>query len=584
MRLLLPIVILVALVVGSMMLSTPTHQAELTTGYVSIETLDPQVARASEDIRVTYALFEGLMTFDNDFNVVPGVAASYDVSDDRRTYTFHLRRDAKWSDGHPVTADDFYRAWMLGMLPDTAPPYIDFLHYIDGGKAFTEHAGELLAEVSDLPPTQRLPAARQRIETLHRDFAEMVGVRAPDDHTLIVELAQPTLYFNEIAATWPLFPLPMHVIDELSSVDPGTLMYRRDSQWVKPGHDPTTMVSNGPYRLTGWRFKNHIRFEANPHYWNRQIVGPRTVELKNFTAHQAMYNAYHSGTLDIYLGATPLPFAPELIEALRDGRRDDVHPFNAFGTYYYEFNCRPTWRGEPNRFADARVRRAFTLAIDKAVITRQVTRLHQQPAGGFVPPNSIKGYTSPDGLGYDVEAARKLLRDAGYGPSKPFGAVTFSYNTGGGHENVAQAVARMWEMAFDAFNVSVKLDPMEWKVFLSKRQSGDFEIARAGWFGDYMDPTTFLDMFVTGNGHNDGGFSNETYDHLLEKAATTLDPDARFELLARAERLLVQEQLPIIPLYYYRIIDLYDEDHVAGVSKHPRNLPLFYRMRVHPNQ
>lgn len=576
MRIVLPFVLLAAVLAVSMMWQRPQPRADLTIAYVSIETLDPQITRASDDVRMAYSMFEGLMTFNADFEVTPGVAESVKVSDDGLTYTFKLRADAKWSDGEPVKASDFRRSWMLGMLPDTAPPYIDFLHYIKGGKAFTDWASERLAEVSKIEdPDEMFADAQKRAAELPDKYKELVGVTTPDERTVIVELERFTPYFAEISATWPLFPLPMHVIDTLTSVDDGTGMVRRDQQWIKPDNTPRTMISNGPYQLTEWKFKQRIRLTANEHYWNAQAVQAKTVELINCTDVKSMYNLYHSGAIDVLLGATPLPYAPELLDAQKAGERNDVHKYNAYGTYYYEFNCR-----EGSRFADARVRRAFTMAVDKAQITEKVTRLRQEPTGAFIPRGGIAGYESPKGLPFDPERARAELKAAGYGPDKPFGEFEFSYNTGSGHDTVAQAVARMWEREFADYGVKVKLDGQEWKVFLEKRSSGNFDMARGGWFGDYMDPTTFLDLFKTGNGHNDGGFSDPKYDGLLEEAEKELDPKKRFAILERAEAYAMDEALPVLPLYYYNLIDLYDPDRVSDVGNHPRNLQLLYQIKV----
>ncbi|QNN24186.1 peptide ABC transporter substrate-binding protein [Planctomycetales bacterium ZRK34] len=584
MRLLLPVLILVGLMIGSLMLNRPEPRAELTTGYISVETLDPQIARASEDIRIAYALFEGLYSFDNEFNTVPGVASSYDLSDDHRTWTFHLRASARWSDGEPVTASDFTRSWMIGLLPDTSPPYIEFLQYIRGGADFTKWATERLKQVNAIVDlAERRAAAQQRVDDMPAQFHNIVGVRTPDDHTIVVELERPVPYFLEIAASWPLFPLPMHVIDKLMQVDPGTGMLRRDPQWIKPDNDPPTMISNGPFELAAWKFKRAIRMQANPHYWNADAVGPESVELRNYSDMYAMYNAYHSGGIDIALGVTPVPFAPEIVEAQRAGKRDDVHQFNAYGTYYYACNTRPTLSdGRPNPLANVHARRALAMAIDRQLIVDSVTRLHQQATTGFTPTGAIRGYDTPTGLEYNLEAARAEMRAAGYGPGKPFGPLLMIYNTGGGHDLVAQAMARMWEQAFAEFGLEPQTEAQEWKVFIKRRSAGNFMVARGGWFGDYTDPTTFLDLFKTGNGNNDSGFSDPKYDAMLAEAAETLDPVQRFDLLEKAEAYIVRDRLPIVPLYYYSIIDLYDAEHVSNVSTHPRNLQMFARMKVHP--
>ena len=578
MRLILPILLLIALLIVATAWRPGRPKADLRVGYTSLETLDPQIARASEDVRVAYALFEGLCTFDpENFTIEGGVAESWDISEDGLTYTFHLRPDARWSDGSPVTAHDFRFAWKLGLMPDTAPPYIAFLYLIRGGRDYFQWCQESLEKVqpeAGEPTPEDLRLARRRIERADEKFDELVGVEVVDERTLRVEMERRVPYFLEIAATWPLFPLHRETLRANMRVDPNTLRLRRNPQWTKPG----TIVSNGPYRLTAWEFKRRLRLTANPHYWNAALVGPETVEMTNFQDANTMFIAYEAEQLNLMLGAGPLEFSPDLVRAQREGRRDDVHGFTAYGTYYYVFNTRDTLSdGRPNPFADPRVRRAFAMTINKPPLVKRVTRLHQEVSDVFIPRGAIAGYESPDGLGYDPERARELLAEAGYPGGEGLPPVLLIYNTGGGHVKVAQAVARMWA---NELNADVNLEGQEWKVFLRRRNEGGFHIARSGWFGDYMDPTTFLDLFKTGNGNNDAGFSDPYYDGLLEQAAAEPDAAKRMDILRKAEAYIMNEALPAVPLYYYKMIHLYDEQQVRGVSLHPRNLQFFHRMRV----
>jgi oligopeptide transport system substrate-binding protein len=480
-RLILPILIVAGLLVASVAWDRPTPRADLVTGYTSIETLDPQMTRAAADVRMGYALFEGLCTFDpDDFSIIPGVAKDWEVSEDQRIYTFHLRPDARWSDGEPVTAEDFRFAWRVGLMPDTAPPYVDFLFYIDGGREFFDWCSEELERVQQIEGrAARMEAARERVRESKRKFEELVGVEVVDRHTLRVELAEPKPYFREIAATWPLFPLPRHVVRERMEIQDSTLMLKRDPQWTHPG----SLVGNGPYRLDEWRFKRNIRLEANEHYHAAESVGPASVNLMHFQDATAMFHGYESGTIDLLLGAGPIPFAPELVEAARRGERSDLHGFDAFGTYYYVFNTRDQeLAGAPNPFADARVRRAFALATEKPPLVERVTRLHQTVTDVFIPAGGIEGYESPEGLGHDPERARKLLAEAGYPNGEGMPPIVMIYNTGGGHGNVAQALMEMWQ---EKLGVSIRLERQEWKTFLTRRSKGeDYHLARSGWFGD----------------------------------------------------------------------------------------------------
>lgn len=579
MRLIIPIVLIGAFLVAAVAWDRPSPRAELTSAYQSIETLDPQMMQAVDDIRLVYGMFEGLCTFDHlTFSVEPGVAKSWDLADDGVTYTFKLRDDAKWSDGTPVTAEDFRYAWRVGMMPDTSPPYIEFLFLIKGGHEFNAWCMEELKRIATITdPAKRMAAAQRRIEESVRRFDEMVGVKVVDDHTIIVTARQPTPYFLEIMACWPLFPLPRHVLEPTSAIDPSTLMLRRDQQWTKPGRG--TMLTNGPYILKEWRFKRELLFVENPHYWNKQIVGPKSVRMVNFQTVDAMFKAYESGVIDIIFGAQALTYCPELIEQQKQGLRKDVHPETVYGTYYFVYNCRPTLPdGRANPFADPRVRLAFTMATNKQDLVEKVTRLHQPTADVFIPPGAIEGYESPRGVGYDPQRARELLAEAGYPGGVGLPTIEISYNTSGGHDLVSQALGKMWQ---DELGVSVSYDSQEWKVFLDRRSRGQFMIARSGWGGDYLDPTTFLDLFRTGNGHNDGGYEDPQYDALLDKAAAAArNPQERMSLLGQAEARVMDETMPMLPLYHYTYVNLHDPEELTDVSEHPRQIQMFHRMRL----
>jgi len=578
MRILITIAAVGALLVGSLFLDQPAERAELVAGYISIETLDAQLARASEDIRVAYALFEGLCTVDPyTFTVEPGVAQSWEISPDGRVYTFHLRDDAKWSNGELIRAGDFAFAWRLGLMPDTAPPYIEFLQYIRGGKAFTDWCIEELARVRKIAdPRLRLEAARARIDESHRKFAELVGVKVVDDRTLEVHIEQPMPYFLEIITSWPLVPLHPLTIQSVTSLNPDSLMLRRDPLWTRPA----TLVNNGPYRLADARFKRFIRLEANPHYWAADRVGPRTVELISFNDPTAWFNGYSTGVADIMFDAQALTaLAPELVAQSVAGQRDDLIEIDGFATYYYCFNTRPTLPGGArNPFTDPRVRRAFAMCIDKVALVNDVTRLRQKVANTFIPPGTIPGYESPAGITYDPERARRELAAAGYPRGQGLPLIELSFNSNAGHELPAQAIARMWEREL---GVSVTTEPQEWKVYLGRRIAGDFIVCRSAWTGDYQDPTTFLDLFRTNNGNNDAGYSNARYDAILDAAAAERDRSKRMALLSDAERLLLEDEAALCPLYHYKFLNLH-KPWVEGVNDHPRDFQFFHRMSVRP--
>lgn len=578
MRLFITIAAVCALLIGSLFLDRPHPRAELVAGYISIETLDAQLARASEDIRVAYALFEGLCTIDPyTFTVEPGVAESWDISPDGTTYTFHLRNNVKWSNGDAITAGDFAFAWRLGLMPDTAPPYIEFLQYIRGGKAFTSWCIEKLARVQQMTdPLAQLAAAKRRVDESQRKFADLVGVRVIDDRTLEVQIERPMPYFLEIITTWPLVPLHRPTIEAVTTLNPDSLMLRRDPLWTRPD----VIVNNGPYRLVESRFKRFIRLEANPHYWAAARVGPRTVELISFNDPTAWFNGYSTGVADVMFDAQYLTaLAPELIADAHAGKRDDLIEIDGFATYYYCFNTRPNLPGgAPNPFTDSRIRRAFAICIDKRALVNEVTRLRQRTAGTFVPPGTIPGYDSPGGVIHDPDRARRELAAAGYPGGRGLPLIELSFNSNAGHELTAQAIARMWEREL---GVQVTTEPQEWKVYLSRRIAGDFMVCRSAWTGDYQDPTTFLDLFRTDNGNNDAGYANPRYDAMLDTAAAEQDPAKRMSLLSEAEKFLLEEEAALCPLYHYKFLNLH-KPWVEGVNDHPRDFQFFHLMRILP--
>lgn len=559
------------------------ESADLNLHYISLETLDPQMMQAAFDVRVGYAVFEGLCTFNPyTFTIEPGVAERWTQTADGLTYEFYLRPDAIWSDGSPLTAHDFVTAWRQGMMPDISPPYTEFFMHIAGARDFQQWCRQSLAHVTDARAEDRPRLARERATRSLAKFDELVAVEAMDDRTLWVQLDTPCSYFLDLVASWPFFPLPAHVTDKFTKLDKTTYMLRRDPQWVKPG----SIVSNGPYRVARWRFKRDVLLEANEHYHAADRVKSRTVRLNWFADDNTAYNAYASGMLDVQIGATPVPYMAEIINAARNGERHDVHEATSFGTYYFAYNNRPTTPdGKVNPFADVRVRKAFSIVVDKRKLVENVTRLRQRTSGVFIPPGSIPGYESPLGQRCIsdtddpaerramLDEARQLLADAGYPGGRGFPPVTVGYNSGGGHELVTQSLAAMWN---DALGVTCVLQTQEWKVYLAKRNEGAYMIARSGWFGDYGDPTTFLDLFRTGHGNNDFGFADEWYDDLLDAAARESDPAQRMAMLKRAEQYAIGERYAMLPLYQYKLVHLFDPQRVSGVTLHPRNLQFFH--------
>lgn len=473
------------------------------------ETLDPALITGQPEGRVVNALFEGLTTFNAAGRPGPGMAESWTVSEDRKIYTFTLRSDARWSDGSPLTARDFVASWRRTLLPETAASYNYQLFPIRNAQAFAE--GKL------------------------NDFSE-VGVKALNDRTLEVTLENPTPYFLDLCATPPLAPVPVATIEKYGD------------DWTRPGR----MVNNGAYLLDSWRINDLIRLRKNPAYWNASRVALDTIDVLPIAKDTVAFNFYASGLADLCMdkGLTP----PALLDELR--KRPDFHPAPFLGTYFLRFNC------EKGPFADPRVRRAFGMAVDKRRIVEKITRAGELPAAGFVPPG-LEGYKGSDGLPYDPAQARALLAEAGFPDGDGFPLVSYLYDDRGLNEFIAVELQDMWKTEL---GVTVNLAKQEWKVYLNSLSSLDYDIARSSWVGDYPDPNTFLDMFLTGGGNNRTGWSDARYDTQIAEAAKEPDPVRRAALLRAAENRLVTEEAPIFPLYYYVGIQLYDPDKIGGIE------------------
>ncbi len=473
------------------------------------ETLDPAIITGQPEGRIALALFEGLTARDPAARIVPGVAKRWEISPDGRTYRFHLRADARWSNGDPVTAPDFVRSWERTLDPATASEYAYQLFYIHNAEAF--NAGTL------------------------RDFAR-VGVHAPEVRTLEVQLDHPTPFFLDLCA----FPtlLPVH--------GPSVAKYGDD--WIKPGR----LVSNGAYQLEDWRVNHRVRLRANPYYWDRARVGLRVVDILPTSQANTAFNLYYTGAADLILDKGLVPAV--LLRELR--QRPDFHASPFLGSYFYRFNV------TRKPFHDPRVRKAFALAVDKQRLVDKVTRGGERIADSLVPPG-IPGYTSPRGLGFDPAAARRLLAEAGYPGGKGFPRVSLLYNTSEQNEALATEIQ---DMLASNLGVHVQLLQQEWKVYLNSMSSLDYDFCRASWVGDYNDPNTFLDMFVTGGGNNRTGWSNAAYDALIRAAARELDPKKRMAIFQKAETILCRDELPILPIYDYVGIKLYDPARITGLE------------------
>ena len=473
------------------------------------ETLDPALITGQPEGRIAGALFEGLTTFDAAARPVPGVAQSWEISPDRRVYTFHLRGDARWSNGDPVTAADFLRSWRRVLAPETGSEYASQLHVLRNGRAFNQ--GQL------------------------GDFSQ-VGVRVIDPATLEVTLENPTPYFLDLCAFTTLMPVHAATVE------------RFPDDWTKPG----TLVGNGAYTLSAWRINDRIRLAKNPHYWNRDHVAMRTIDVLPISKANTAFNFYASGQADLMMDKGLVP--NQLLDALK--KRPDFHADPFLGVYFLRFNCtRPP-------FNDPRVRRAFALVINKELLVEKITRAGEKPAHSLTPPGT-GGYEPPPGPARNPGEARDLLAQAGFPGGKGFPRVSYLYSEGELNEGLAVEMQAMFRREL---GVNVDLQRQEWKVYLRSMASLDYDLCRATWVGDYNDPNTFLGCFVTGDGNNRTGWSNARYDELIAAAAREADPQRRFALFREAERLLVTEAAPICPLYYYVGIQFYDGARLGGIQ------------------
>jgi oligopeptide transport system substrate-binding protein len=603
-RLLAPLLVLILFAASALIADRPLPRADLVIlNRGEVSTLDATQMSWLQDFRVAVMLFDGLTRYDLGspaLTPVPALATSWQVSPDAATYTFHLR-DAVWSNGDPISSHDFVYSWRRSLLPENAADYARLFQLIKGGREFYAWRTRVLAEFAASTPPDRDAAARALWDRTLNEFDRLVGLRAPDDRTLVVELERPTPYFLDVVSFVAFAPQHPASIRAHERLDPRTGAMITSPGWTQPG----SLVTSGAFTLEAWRFKRDMRLARNPRYWDEESISIRSIAIPVIADANAQVLAFRSGAVDWTSDITPgyrgelvrrkaefdAEHAPEIArlraagltpsqidEALPADSRNLVHAFPSFGTYFYNFNCRPSLAsGLPNPFADARVRRAFAMCVDKAALTGSVRRIGEPAAAAFIPPGSIGHYPSPVGLPFDPPAARALLDQSGYSGGRGLPTIELLYNSEGEHDQIAQAIAKTWEREL---GVEVRMVRKEVRTFREDVKSGRFMISRASWFGDYGDPTTFLDVCRTGDGNNDRGYTSAEYDRLLDDAAREFDPERRFSLLSRAESLLVERDLPLLPLFHYSQLYLYDPHRVRGVSAHPRQVQYLHRLRL----
>jgi oligopeptide transport system substrate-binding protein len=465
-----------------------------------VGTLDPHLATGQPEHMIFSALFEGLVTtaVDNPDANAPGAASSWETQD-FVNWTFHLRPEAKWSDGKPVTAHDFAWSYQRMLTPDLLAQYASMLYPLKNAQEFYE--GKIT------------------------DFSQ-VGVQAVDDHTLKLTLTGPMPYLLGMMKHYSWFPVPRHVIERFGK------MTDRATRWTRAGN----LVGNGPFRLKEWRFTHSVTTDRNPFYWDAATVKLNEIVFLPIKSDATEERAFRDGQIHGTL-TMPLPKIPEY----RD-QPDVFHEDPLLSVYFYRIN---TTKPPLN---DKRVRRALALAIDRESLIKNVLRAGQKPSVGFTPhPERLEYHNAPRVLKFDVTEARRLLAEAGHPDGRDFPKFDILINTSESHRTIAEAIQEMWKKHL---NIPVGIHNQDWQVYLESQRRLDYSVSRAGWVGDYPDPFTFLSIWRTGDGNNETGWGSPRYDELLNQSSLEGDPAKRFALLGEAEAILVDE-LPIIPVYWY---------------------------------
>lgn len=464
-----------------------------------VEDLDPHMVTGVTEHRTLCALFEGLVVLNAEtLEPEPGAAESWRLSEDRRVYTFHLRNNARWSNGDGVTASDFHYAWNRILMPEFAADYAYFLYPIRNAEAY--NTGKIT------------------------DFGE-VGVRVADPYTLEVTLTNPTPYFLGMLAHQAYMPLHKGTIERFGA------MGERGTRWTRAGNH----VGNGPYKLTEWNPNAILRVRRNPYYWNAGIVPLDGVDFYPIDNLWTEERAFRNGQLDL-TGDVPL----HMIARYKEEHPDQIVLYPYLGTYFYRFNVTRA------PFTDRRVRQAFALALDRDAIVTKVMKGGETPAEFLTPPGTA-GYVCRHHVKYDPEAARALLAEAGFPNGAGLPPIDLLYNTSESHKLIAEAVQEMWKTNLSA---DVRLFNQEWKTYLASTNKLEYTVARSAWIADVVDPVNFLECFMTDNGNNRTGYSSAEFDGLINAAYAEPDPARRFEILQEAEALLL-EDAPFVPVYFY---------------------------------
>jgi oligopeptide transport system substrate-binding protein len=498
------------------------------------ETLDPAIMTGVTEHTLALALFEGLTSHDPEtLEPRPGVATSWTLSDDQLTYTFKFRGDAKWTNGDPVTPEDFRWSWYRCLNGTVACDYAYLFDYIEGARTFLKASSETY--VGTKKPLS------------YEEFCKRVGITIPDEGTLVVKLQAPCAFFLDLCSFETFMPVHRTTVE------------RFEDNWTRPGN----FVGNGPYTLADHQPRQHIVMTPNRHYWDAAFCKLTKITALPLENLNVIYDKFVKREVHWIKSVA----TAKLDEAKR---MPEYYVMPYLGSYFYRFNV------TREHLKDKRVRQALSLAVNRQVITRDVTRAGQIPAPWFCPP--VAGYEPPKGWKYDPERARTLLKEAGYPNGEGFPKLTIFYNTSEDHKKVAERIAQMWR---ETLNINATLQNAEWKVYLNQVEQLDYDIARAGWIGDYGDPMTFMDMWLTGGGNNNTGWSNKRYDELIRACMKEADHGKRLAMFKEAEKLLIEDEFPILPVYIY-VNQGMKVDALQGWYENVRDLHPFQYMYFEP--
>ncbi|MEP0202776.1 MAG: peptide ABC transporter substrate-binding protein [Halioglobus sp.] len=463
-----------------------------------VQTLDPHVVSDTIAWEISGALFEGLIRHDPEtMQPEPGVAQSWDISDDGMTVVFHLNPQARWSNGDSVTAEDFVWSWRRSLHPAMGNVLIDSMYPIKNAE----------------------PYSKGLIED-----PEALGVRALGPHTLQVELENPTPHL------FSLLDSPIAAPVHRPTIEAHGAPMARYTKWTRVEN----MVSNGPFRLAQWKMYRFLRVERSETYWDANNVALNAIVFKPVDSDTVEEKMFRAGQLHVtyQLPVTKIPAYKAVVDS----------PYveaPLLGSYYYLFNIdRPP-------VDDIRVREALSLAIDRDLLVEKVLLGTERPSASMVPAG-IPGYAAQQHAVFNPDRARELLAEAGYPDGAGWPGLELFYNTSENHRRIAVAAQQMWK---EHLNLDIELTNQEWKVYLDTVDSRKFRMARMSWIGSFPGPGTFLDRFVTGGASNRIGFSSERYDELIQQIAPKAKSrDLRFDFMSEAEKIFMQE-VPVIPLY-----------------------------------